>query len=339
MSPSVPPTSLPLAAADVPASGAESESIEVSIVVPVFNEEESLHALHAALGEVLEGLGRTWEVVYCDDGSTDGSWRVLEELCAAEPRARGLRFRRNFGQTAAMAAGFDAASGEVIIPIDADLQNDPADIPSLLAKIDEGFDVVSGWRAERKDALLSVTLPSRIGNWVIGRVTGVRLHDYGCTLTAYRRDVLDEVKLYGEMHRFIPAWAATVGARITEVPVRHHARRFGRSKYGLSKALRVILDLMTVYFLMRYATKPLYFFGRLGLRILLVAGAAWTWTLVKRIIWGEPLFTDPYFLIGIFLATVGVQVILIGLLAELSMRTRYESQGKKIYLVRERLNL
>ena len=316
-----------------------AESVDVSIVVPVFEEEESLPHLHAALLETLSVLGRTWEIVYCDDGSQDGSFEVIRGLAGDEPRIRALRFRRNFGQTAAMAAGFDHARGRVVIPIDADLQNDPKDIPGLLDTIDEGYDVVSGWRANRKDAFWSVTLPSRIGNAIIGRLTGVRLHDYGCTLTAYRRDVLKEFRLYGEMHRYIPAWAASVGATITEMPVTHHPRRWGQSKYNLGKAVRVLLDLITVRFFIFYSTKPLYFFGRLGLKFGMGAGLAWVWTLTKKVLWGAPLYTDPFFLAGIFLALAGLQIILFGLLAELTMRTYYESQGKRIYVLKETLNL
>lgn len=316
-----------------------ADQIDVSIVVPVFEEEESLPHLHEALIASLSGLGRTWEIVYCDDGSSDDSFRVIRELASDDTRVRALRFRRNFGQTAAMAAGFDYARGEVIIPIDADLQNDPKDIPRLLEVIDEGYDVVSGWRSSRKDAFWTVTLPSRIGNAVIGRLTGVRLHDYGCTLTAYRREVLQEINLYGEMHRYIPAWAASVGAKITELKVSHHERRWGQSKYNLGKAVRVLLDLMTVRFLIFNSTKPLYFFGRLGLKFGVLAGASWAWTLTKKVLWGAPIYTDPFFLTGIFLALAGLQILLFGLLAELTMRTYYESQGKRIYVLKETLHV
>jgi glycosyltransferase involved in cell wall biosynthesis len=320
-------------------SESASGQVELSVVVPVFNEEESLPHLHAALIPELEALGKSWEVIYVDDGSSDGSFEVLRGLGLGDPRVRVIRFRRNFGQTAAMAAGFGNAQGDVIVPMDADLQNDPKDIGRLLDKLAEGYDVVSGWRAQRQDAFWSVTLPSRIGNAVIGRMTGVVLHDYGCTLTAYRREVLNEVRLYGEMHRFIPAWAAAVGANITELPVAHHARRWGQSKYNLRKAVRVLLDLMTVRFLLTYATKPQYFFGRLGLRVWGVAGLCWTWTVIKRLIWGQALYTDPFFMAGIFLALAGLQILMFGLLSEMSMRTYYESQGKTIYVVRETVNL
>ncbi len=315
-----------------------TESVALSVVIPVFNEEESLPHLYTRLSQELDAIGSPWEVIFCDDGSEDRSFEVLRELAGMDPRVKVIRFRRNFGQTAAMAAGFEHARGEVVIPMDADLQNDPADIPRLLEQVEAGYDVVSGWRANRKDAFWTVTLPSRIGNAVIGRYTGVKLHDYGCTLTAYRREVIDEIRLYGEMHRFIPAWAGAVGARITEVPVTHHPRRWGYSKYNLGKTVRVILDLLTVVFLVSYSTKPIYFFGRLGLRALFLAAACWTWTIVKKILWGLPLYTDPFFLIGVFFSLAGLQVLLFGLVAELSMRTYYESQGKKIYVVRETLN-
>jgi glycosyltransferase involved in cell wall biosynthesis len=331
----------PLVAASpvVPATDRSAEAIALSVVVPVFNEGESLPHLHEALIPALEALGRTWEILYCDDGSTDDSYDHMREFAADEPRVRVIRFRRNFGQTAAMSAGFDYARGDVIVPIDADLQNDPADIGLLLEKIDEGHDVVSGWRHKRADALLSVTLPSRVGNWIIGGVTGVKLHDYGCTLTAYRREIIGSFRLYGEMHRFLPAWAASVGASICEVKVNHSRREHGESKYSIGKAWRVILDLLTVRFLIAYSTKPLYFFGRLGFRFLLVAGASWTWTITKKLQWGEPLYTDPFFLAGIFLGLAGLQILLIGLLAELNMRTYYESQDKRIYTIRDGIHL
>ena len=316
-----------------------AQSPELSVVVPVFQEEDSLPHLQETLVSSLEALGRSWEILYCDDGSTDGSFRLLEEFAAGDPRVRVISFRRNFGQTAALAAGFEHASGEVVVAMDADLQNRPEDIGALLERVDEGYDVVSGWRRDRKDAFWSVTLPSKIGNAVIGRFTGVPLHDYGCTLTAYRREVLQEFRLYGEMHRFIPAWASSVGAKIVEVPVDHKPRQWGESKYGLSKAWRVLLDLITVRFLITYATKPIYFFGRMGLKFLAAAGACWTWTVVKKVIWMQPLYTDPFFLAGIFLGLAGLQILLFGLLAELTMRTYYESQGKRTYVIRRTCNV
>ncbi len=314
-------------------------ALAVSVVIPVLDEEDNLGPLHDRLVEALEPTGRSWEVIYCDDGSTDGSLEVLRGLAARDDRVRVLSFRRNFGQTAALSAGFDHARGAVVVAMDADLQNDPADIPALLDKIDEGYDLVSGWRAHRQDKLWTVTLPSRLGNALIRRVTGVPLHDFGCTLTAYRREVLQDVKLYGEMHRFIPAWLAAIGARITELPVRHHPRLHGKSKYTVFKAFRVILDLMTVRFLAGYATKPLYFFGRIGLGLLGLAGGLWTWTIAKKLIWGDPLFTDPFFYAGIFAGLAALQFLFFGLLSELIMRTYFESQGKPTYSLRETINL
>lgn len=314
--------------------------IEVSVVVPVFNEEESLRPLWEALRTALEDLGRSWEVVFADDGSTDASVAVLRELAATDERVRVVVFRRNFGQSAAMAAGFDHARGKVLVPMDADLQNDPKDIARLLAAMEEReLDVVKGWRKNRKDAYLSKTLPSRIANRLISRVTGVHLHDYGCTLTAYRTEIARDIHLYGEMHRFLPAFAYWAGGRVGELEVTHHPRRWGVSKYNLSKTFRVILDIMTVRFLVGYSTKPLYFFGRWGFALLLIGGVAATWTLLKKIVWGAPLYTDPFFLASIFCGITGVQIFLIGLIAELNIRIYYESQDKPPYHVRETINL
>jgi glycosyltransferase involved in cell wall biosynthesis len=319
-------------------SPSQPSPVALSVVVPVLDEAANLSPLHAALCAALASFDAPWEVLFCDDGSRDGSLAVLRCLAAHDARVRVLSFRRTFGQTAALAAGFEHARGEVVVPMDADLQNDPRDIPRLLAKLDEGFDVVAGWRRERRDPYWSVTLPSRLGNALARRWTGVPLHDFGCTLTAYRREILEDVALYGEMHRFIPAWAAAVGARITELPVMHHPRRHGASKYGPSKAFRVLLDLITVRFLVTYGTRPLHFFGRLGFAGLALAAASWTWTIGKKLVWHEPLYTDPFFLAGLFLGLGGVQSVLLGLLGELTMRTYYESQGKTTYAVRERLN-
>ncbi len=312
---------------------------ELSIVVPVYNEEESVPHLHEALVAALEPTGRSWEVLYVDDGSVDGSYAVLEQLAESDERVKVIQFRRNFGQTAAMAAGFEHARGQVVLPIDADLQNDPADIPRLLAKLEEGYDVVAGWRENRKDAALTVNLPSRIGNSVIGRVTGVRLHDYGCTLKAFRREIVEDIHLYGEMHRFLPAFAHQAGARIAELPVTHYPRRWGSSKYNLSKTFRVLLDLLTVHFLAAYGTKPLYFFGRFAFLAAGLATAAITWTAVQKLFFGVFVKDQPMFLIGIFFAIAGLQFLLFGVLAELNMRTYYESQRKPIYFVRNWLNL
>ncbi len=264
----------------------------------------------------------------------------MEELAAAEPRVKVIVFRRNFGQSAAMAAGFDFARGAVIIPMDADLQNDPADIPRLLDEMQsKGLDVVKGWRFDRKDAYLSKTLPSRIANRIISRVTGVHLHDYGCTLTAYNAEIAKDIQIYGEMHRFLPAFAHWAGGSVGELKVTHHPRRWGVSKYNLSKTFRVILDILTVRFLVGYSTKPLYFFGRWGFALLALGLFASTWTIAKKLIWGYPLYTDPFFLAAVFLFITGIQVLLIGLIAELNIRIYYESQGKTPYHIRTKHNI
>jgi len=311
----------------------------VSVVVPVFNEEESLGPMQAALAAALDAWGRSWEVIYVDDGSVDGSFGVLKGFAAADPRVKVVRFRRNFGQTAAMAAGFAHASGEVICPIDADLQNDPADIPLLVGKLDEGYDLVAGIREKRQDRALTVVIPSRIANRIIARVTGVPLRDNGCTLKAFRAEILRDVRLYGEAHRFIAAFAAMAGARIAQLPVRHHPRRWGQSKYNLSKTFRVILDLFTVRFLLAYATKPTYFFGRFAFACFGLGSAALGWTAALRLLAGVFVKDQPMFLVGIFFLLTGTQLLLFGLLAEINMRTYYESQGKPTYFVRERCNL
>jgi glycosyltransferase involved in cell wall biosynthesis len=310
-------------------------------VIPVFNEEDSLPRLRDVLTRELEKLDITWEALLCDDGSTDGSVEFLRAWAAADSRIRVILFRRNFGQTAAMDAGFQHARGDVIVPMDADLQNDPADIGPMLAQLDEGYDVVKGWRKRRQDSFVTRTLPSRMANALISAITGVKLHDYGCTLTAYRREVLQPIRLYGEMHRFIPAYAVWAGGRMKEVEVQHHPRQFGRTKYNLSRTFRVILDLMTVRFLLGYSTKPLYFFGKFGLGLLFMAFLTFLATVGKKIMfWAErPVFTDPFFYATIFLALAGIQILLIGLLAELNMRVYYESQNKDPYVIRQTLNL
>ena len=242
-----------------------SGALDISVVVPVLNEEESLPLLHQRINEVLEGSGYSYEIIVVDDGSTDRSFEIMRELQALDEHLRVVRFRRNYGQTAAFAAGFDRAQGEIVITIDADLQNDPADIPALIQKLQEGYDVVSGWRVDRHDRFLDRRLPSIVANRFIGWVTGVRIHDYGCSLKAYRRDVLADVRLYGELHRFIPALAHAAGATVAEIPVSHHPRRFGETKYGISRTVKVILDLLVVRFLMSYSTRPIHVFGLLGM--------------------------------------------------------------------------
>ena len=306
--------------------------MNVSVVIPVFNEEESVGPLHAALTEALRGI--EYELVFVDDGSSDGSPAALEALVAADHHSRLVQLRRNYGQTAAIAAGIDHSSGDVIVLIDADLQNDPGDIPMMLAKLEEGSDVVSGWRTNRKDAFLTRTLPSRMANGLISAVTGVPLHDYGCTLKAYRREVLEGFRLYGEMHRFIPAYAKSVGARIAEMPVRHHPRRFGRTKYGLERTLKVLLDLFTVKFLLSYANKPIYLFGGTGIALMAVSGATLLYLAVRRLVFQISVLSSPLFQMSTMIFILGFQSILMGLIAELLVRTYHESQAKPTYTVR-----
>lgn len=311
--------------------------MDISVVVPVLNEEESIPNLHQRLTEALEQAGRSYEIIIIDDGSTDRSFEILSALQAGDEHLRVVRFRRNYGQTAAFAAGFDRAQGEVVITIDADLQNDPADIPALLAKLDEGYDVVSGWRANRQDRFLDRRLPSMIANGLIRWATGVRIHDYGCSLKAYRREVLADVQLYGELHRFLPALAHGAGARVTEIAVNHHPRRFGKSKYGLSRTLKVILDIVVVRFLMSFSTRPIHVFGLLGLVSFLVGAALLAYLAVVRLLLLQSIAERPLLLFAILLTMLGVQLVTTGLLAELTTRTYYESQGKSIYTVREEL--
>jgi len=307
--------------------------VKVSLVIPVYNEVESAPLLHQAIQQALQG--RDYEVVYVDDGSRDGSVDVLQKLVEESGgHFRLVVLRRNFGQTAALAAGIDHSSGEVIVTLDADLQNDPADIPALIEKIDEGYDLASGWRVDRQDAALTRRLPSQIANWLISRVTGVHLHDYGCTLKAYRREVLEGFRLYGEMHRFIPAYAGGVGARIVEVPVRHHARRYGRAKYGLERTLKVVLDLFTVKFLTSYAAKPIYIFGGTGLAMIAGSLVVLIVLAARRLTLNEHMIRSPLLLLSVMLFILGAQAILMGLLAELTVRTYYESQSKPTYSVR-----
>ena len=311
--------------------------MDISVVVPVLNEEESIPNLHQRLTEALEHTGRSYEIIVIDDGSTDRSFEILKTLQAGDEHLRVVRFRRNYGQTAAFAAGFDRAKGDVVITIDADLQNDPADIPALLAKLDEGYDVVSGWRANRQDRFLDRRLPSKVANGLIGWATGVHIHDYGCSLKAYRREVLADVQLYGELHRFLPALAHAAGGRVTEIPVSHHPRRFGKSKYGLSRTLKVMLDILVVRFLMSYSTRPIHIFGLLGLLSFLIGAVLLGYLAVVRLVLLQPIAERPLLLAAILLTMLGVQLVTTGLLAELTSRTYYESQGKSIYTVREEL--
>jgi glycosyltransferase involved in cell wall biosynthesis len=310
----------------------------VSVVIPLLNEEESLEPLHERLYAVMESMDRSAELILVDDGSTDGSFEILKRLHLQNDRVRVIRLRRNFGQTAAFSAGFDAARGDVIVTMDGDLQNDPADIPKLLDKIDEGYDVVSGWRVDRQDKFLTRRLPSTIANYLISKTTGVYLHDYGCSLKAYRSEVLKNLKLYGELHRFIPALASWMGIRIAEIPVNHAPRRFGRSKYGLQRTIKVVLDLFTVKFLLAYGTRPIQIFGLLGVLFFSSGLGISLYLTFLRIFMAQPLADRPLLLLGVLLIVLGVQLIMMGLIGELVVRTYHEAQDKPIYMVREALD-
>ena len=310
----------------------------ISVVTPVFNEQENIAPLIGRIVEVMEGLGREFEVVAVDDGSSDRSLEVLEGLAKANVRVKVISFRRNSGQTAAIMAGIDYAGGDIIVLIDSDLQNDCGDIPLLLAKLDEGFDVVSGWRRERKDAAVRRNFLSRVANRIISFISGVQLHDYGCTLKAYRADVLKGVRLYGEMHRFIPIYAAWMGARVTEIPVRHHPRVSGRSKYGLERIVKVILDMIVVKFLDRNFGKPIYLFGGFGLFALFLSFVSGSTALYIKFVSGVPFVNTPLPLLTVMNFLVGVLSILMGLVAEMLVRTYYESQGRAAYSVWKLIN-
>ena len=310
--------------------------MQLSLVIPVYNEDESLEKLYQAIHQALDKVQNLdWEVVFVDDGSQDKSFQILEELAKQDPtHTRVVALRRNFGQTAAIAAGIDHSTGEIIVLLDADLQNDPADIPMMLEKIGQGYDVVSGWRKDRQDTFITRTFPSRIANWMISKVTRVDLHDYGCTLKAYRREVLTEFRLYGEMHRFIPAYAHSVGAKIIEVPVKHHPRKYGQTKYGLTRTFKVLLDLLTVKFLISYANKPIYLFGGTGIILMVVSLAALFALAVRRVWFETSVFSSPFFPISAMFLILGFQSILMGLIAELLVRTYHESQRKPTYSIR-----
>ncbi|HEV8169808.1 MAG TPA: glycosyltransferase family 2 protein, partial [Pyrinomonadaceae bacterium] len=314
-----------------------TDAPEISVFLPVYNEEPNLRPLHAKLDEALKRLGRSAEIVYVDDGSTDASLKILRELAELDPRVRVVALRRNYGQTAAMAAGIDAAKGDVLIPMDADLQNDPADITRLLKKLDEGYDVVSGWRKNRKDKMITRKIPSMLANRLISWIGGVPLHDYGCSLKAYRRESLQDVRLYGEMHRFIPIYAAWAGARVTEIPVEHHARTMGKSKYGLSRTIKVVFDLMTIKFMASYQTKPIYVFGSFGMLAFAISILGGLYAVFLKIFHKADFVQTPLPILSIVMFAVGVQFLLMGLLAEMLVRTYHESQAKAIYSVRERL--
>jgi glycosyltransferase involved in cell wall biosynthesis len=310
--------------------------VDLSIVVPVYNEQENLPILYPKILEAIQPLSLSWEIIFVNDGSRDGSQKVLEDLYAQDPEhVQVIEFRRNFGQTAAFAAGIDRAAGEIVVLCDADLQNDPMDIPMMMGKIHEGYDVVSGWRKNRQDNFATRTLPSRMANKLISKVTGVHLHDYGCTLKAYRREVITGFKLYGEMHRFIPVYADSVGARITEVEVHHHPRLYGKAKYGLERTLKVVLDLFTVKFLVSYANKPIYLFGGTGIALILLSAVILIYLFIRRVFFSVSVLSSPFFTMSAMIAIMGFQSILMGLIAELLVRTYHESQNKPIYTIRK----
>jgi glycosyltransferase involved in cell wall biosynthesis len=308
--------------------------MDISLVIPIYNEAEGLPALYRAVTETLDRLPQSAEIVFADDGSKDGSAELLDEFAAADPRVRVLHLARNYGQTAALMAGFQNSTGDVVIPMDGDGQNDPADIPRLLDKLAEGFDVVSGWRQARQDRALSRRLPSVIANRLISAVLHVRLHDYGCTLKAYRREVVEDVRLYGEMHRFIPIYAAWEGARVTELPVTHHARRFGKSKYGFGRVPRVMLDLLIMYFIDRAFDRPIQFFGKLGLGFLGFSALIFGWALVLKYGFGVSLVQTPLPLLAATISLSGILFILLGVMAEVQSRIYFEVRGRPPYKIR-----
>ncbi|MGQ0815126.1 MAG: glycosyltransferase family 2 protein [Gemmatimonadota bacterium] len=306
--------------------------MNISVIIPVYNEQDTVAELHDRLVRVLDGTKA--EFIFVDDGSSDATYERLRALVKRDGRVRVIRFRRNFGQTAALSAGIDHARGEIIVPMDGDLQNDPNDIPRLLAKIEDGYDVVSGWRKNRQDSFRR-RLPSVIANRLISWISGVQLHDYGCSLKAYRKDVLENVRLYGEMHRFVPIYASWQGARVAELPVAHHARAHGKSKYGLERTIKVVLDMIVVKFLANYSTKPIYVFGGFGLFALFMSFSTFAWMLYLKLAGRADFVQTPLPLVTVMFLLVGCLSVLLGLVAELSIRTYYESQGKRTYAIRE----
>lgn len=308
---------------------------DLSIILPVYNEEENIQNLYAKIINALTKLDKSYEIIYVDDGSSDKSFEILAEIAKVNKRIKVIQFRKNFGQTAAISAGIEHSQGDILIPMDADLQNDPEDIHRLLEKIDEGYDVVSGWRKNRHDKLITRKIPSILANKLISWMTGVHLHDYGCTLKAYKREVIKDIKLYGEMHRFIPVYASWTGGKITEIVVTHHPRLHGKTKYGLSRTLKVILDLFTVKFFGSYATKPIYAFGGFGALLCLTGTIVGAVTLFQKYLYGTWVHKNPLLLLAVFLGILGMQLIMMGLLAEIIIRTYYESQNKPIYLVKK----
>ncbi|ADO45354.1 glycosyl transferase family 2 [Hydrogenobacter thermophilus TK-6] len=308
----------------------------ISVVIPAYNEKDSIPILYEKLTKVLEG---DYEIIFVDDGSDDGTFEVLQKIAGKDSRVKVIRFRRNYGQTAAMYAGFQHAKGEIIITMDADLQNDPEDIPALIRKLEEGYDLVSGWRKDRKDPFFSRRLPSMIANWIISKVTGVELHDYGCTLKAYRADILKELELYGDMHRFLPALTKRHGAKITEVVVRHHPRLYGKSKYGLGRTIRVILDILLVKFLNEYINKPMYVFGSVGFLLLFTGSLVLAYLILIKLFLGEDIGRRPLLVLSVLSILAGIQLISTGIIAELLVRIYYRSKEDKPYIIDRKINL
>lgn len=317
----------------------DKDKTYISVVIPVYNEAENIPGMNAALLAVLHKMGIIFEIIYVDDCSTDETFSILKKICSQYEYIRTVRLRRNFGQSAAMSAGFDFARGEIIVAMDGDMQNDPSDIPALISKLEEGYDVVNGWRKDRKDRLFSRRIPSVIANWIIGRTTGVRLHDYGCSLKAYRAEVIKNIPLYGGLHRFIPALASIYGASITEMTVTHHPRLYGKSKYTLSRAFRVLIDLISVIFLKFFLERPLHIFGWSGIILLITGTVIDGYLAFQKIFYGASLSNRPLLLFGTLLILAGLQLFSMGILAEIQVRTYYESQGKPIYSVRDRINI
>ena len=315
----------------------QEPDIGLSVIIPIFEEAENIRLLHDELNAVLEGLDRRSEIIFIDDGSGDGSYEILEEVQRENHRVRVIRFRRNFGQTAAMAAGLHYAQGDIVVTMDGDRQNDPADIPALLDKVEEGFDLVCGWRYDRKDKYWSRKFPSMLANKLISRTTEVELHDYGCTLKAMRSEVAKNITLYGELHRFIPAVASRMGVNIAEIKVNHRPRTLGKTKYGISRTFRVLLDLITVFFLLRFSGRPMHFFGLPGLVSGGIGFLLALYTTFERLFMGVPMGSRPVFLLAILMILIGIQFIVIGLLGEMQIRTYYETQNKPIYIVKETL--
>lgn len=307
----------------------------LSVVIPVYNEEDNVATLHERLSDALSTLNRTYQIIYVDDGSTDASLTKLKKLCETDTSTSVIQLRRNFGQTAAMTAGIDRATGEILVLLDADLQNDPHDIPRLVAKLEEGYDLVSGWRRNRQDNWFWRKVPSHVANWIISAVTGVPLHDYGCTLKAYRREVLSQIRLYGEMHRFIPAFVKVVGGSVAEIPVQHHPRIHGTSNYGMGRTFRVILDLVTVKFLSTFSGSPIYLFGGSGLVLVGLSFISGIAMLLNKLIYGISFIQSPLLLLSALLFILGFHSFLLGLTAEMLMRTYHESQGKPTYVIRK----